>query len=308
MRAERHAWVLLALLWHAACGAVGLTAPQVLDAGVLLIAPRHGGAAPDGATNVVMLAGRDHTLVFGTGQAYRDGRFLLDVLANRRLPPVRMALIPAGLPGYVFGAAALQDAGVPVAATAATAALVAQRCEQCLERLLAAHGEAIMAGSRVPVADETLHGATRVDLGGRRVRLIDLGWAAVPGELALFDEATATLVTAEAVTGEALPWLHDAQVTGWLAALDRLAALQPRRIVVGRGAPLPPAAIDRTRAYLVALRDGVREAYHNGLSLNEAMAALRRPGLTAEEARVHAANVQYLYLRLEKADLEGTPP
>ncbi len=304
-RAEpwRHALALAGLLWHAAVGAVGLGAPEQMRSGLLLIPPQMAGPAPDGAANVVVLSGTRHSLVFGTGQAYRDGRFILDVVAQRRLPPIRRVFVPAALPGYVFGAAAFQDVGVPLAMTAGTADLVAQRCDQCLARLRESHGDVVMAGSRVPVADEVLAGETRIDLGNRTVRLIDLGWAAVPGELALFDETTATLVTAEVVAGQHLPQLHDGNLDGWLAALERIEALAPKRILPGRGGVLPPSAISCTRDYLVNIGKQVRNAYERGLSLSEAGEALRLPGASAEEARVHSSNVQILYLQLESADL-----
>jgi glyoxylase-like metal-dependent hydrolase (beta-lactamase superfamily II) len=305
-RTRAGAALLLASLWPALCGAVGLAPATTLAPGLMWMAPRQSGPAPDGPANVVVIAGAAHSLVFGTGQADADGRFILRQLASHALPPAQLALLPAALPGYVFGASALQAAGVPVGATDATAKLISQRCDQCLARLHEREGAAAMAGSRVPVADTVLAPPMRIDLGDRPVRLIALGWAAVPGELALFDEATATLVSAEVVCGAQLPRLHDADLDGWLAALTQLEALAPGRILPGRGGPLPPAAIGRTRDYLLGLREAVARAYRDGLGLAGAREALRLPGLAPEDAQAHAANVQILYLKLEAAELAGT--
>ena len=284
---------------------MGLGEARTIAPGVVWLAPRLAGPAPDGATGVVVISGARHSLVFGTGQAYGDGRAILRVLERKGLARVRLAVIPAALPGYVFGATALQHAGLTVTTTAATAALIAQRCEQCLARLRASAGEVPMAGSRVPVIAPSLAGDASLALGAREVRLLDLGWAAEPGEVALFDGATGTLVSAEVVTGDALPQLHDASLDGWLAALARLEALSPRRVLSARHGLLPPAAIRQTRAYLLGLGEAVRTAYAAGLSLAETQRAVRLPGRGAEAARVHAANVQAVFLQLEQADLAG---
>lgn len=291
--------------WSGVVAAVGLGQPHTIEPGLIVIPPLHAGPPPDGGANVVILHGDRYSLIFGTGQAYRDGRRILDLFRQAHLPAPEMAFIPAGLPGYVFGGTALQHAGITLVDTGATGDLIRQRCDHCLERLRVSDGEEVMAGSAVPVADVALMGEIQVDLGGRMVQVLDMGWAAVPGELAIFDPATGTLVTAEMVVGQGVPALRDADLDGWLKALDRIEALAPRRIVPGRGGVLPPSAIGCTRDYLVNVSKQVRDAYERGLSLSEAEDALKLPGATAAEARVHSANVQVLYLRLEKAELGG---
>lgn len=290
-------------LWTAVAAAVGLGEAQVIDAGLMVLPPLHAGPPPDGGANVIVLHGNRRSLIFGTGQAYRDGRQILDLVRLERLPDPYMAFIPAALPGYVFGGTALQHGGVALADTGATGDLINQRCDHCLERLRASDGDEAMAGSAVPVADVALMGEIRIDLGGRMVQVMDMGWAAVPGELALFDEATGTLVTAELVVGQGLPQLRDAHLDGWLQALDRIEALAPKRIVPGRGGVLPPSAIACTRDYLVNVGKQVRDAYARGQSLSEAENELKLPGATPDEARIHSSNVQVLYLQMEKADL-----
>lgn len=294
-------------LWSAWVMAVGLGEARVLDAGLIVLPPLHAGPPPDGGANVVVLHGERRSLIFGTGQAYRDGRQILDFIRFEHLPEPYMAFIPAALPGYVFGGTALQHGGVALADTGATGVLIEQRCDHCLERLRVSDGDEAMAGSAVPVADVALMGEIRIDLGGRAVQVMDMGWAAVPGELALFDETSGTLVTAEMVVGVGLPVLRDADIKGWIAALDRIATLAPQRIVPGRGEVLPATAIACTRDYLVNVDAQVRSAYERGLSLTEAEETLRLPGATAQEARVHASNIHTLYLRLEKADLGAGP-
>jgi len=283
--------------------AVGLGAPRQIDAGLVVLPPVHAGPAPDGGANVTVLHGDRRSLIFGTGHSYRDGRQILELIRLEGLPDPYMAFIPAALPGYVFGGTALQHGGVALADTGETGDLINQRCDHCLERLRVSDGDEAMAGSTVPVADVALMGEIRVDLGGRTVQVMDMGWAAVPGELALYDETTATLVTAELVVGQGVPSLRDADLGGWLKALDRIEALAPKRIVPGRGDVLPPSAIACTRDYLVNMDRQVRAAYARGLSLSEVEASMRLPGATPEEAVVHSSNLQRLYLQLEGADL-----
>lgn len=269
-------------------------------------------SAPGGeAGNVGLLVGRDAALLIDSGASHRQGREVLAALRRVTDRPVKLALLSHAGPEFLFGASALQEAGIAVSATRATAELIAQRCASCLERARVSQGEAAMAGSRVPVPDRLGEGAAEgsftVDLGGRQVTVLDLGWASLPGELAVFDPASGTLFAGGVVLAGHLPTLRDADLGSWGAALDRLAALPVRRIVPGRGPVGGPEVIARLRAYLLEVTAEVRRRYAAGLSLAATTAAADLPAYAAWDGypELHRQNVHHLYLALEREELAG---
>ncbi len=274
---------------------------------VLEAAQLSAAAPPPGeAANVGLVAGRDGALVIGTGASHRQGgRVLAAARAAAGVPP-SAALISQALPEYLFGASAFQDAHIPVLAHVDTAALIAQRCDICLQRLRAAHGEAAMAGSKVPVPDRRLKGDQTLDLGGRQVRLLDFGWAATPGDMAVLDAQTGTLFAGGLVVVDTVPNVRDAQVDAWRASLARIRAMGLARIVPGRGPVVDAAALAALEHYLEALEARVRTLYDAQASLSEAVerAALPEFSAWAGYPEVHRQNVQIRYLALEKAELQ----
>lgn len=312
---RRNAWRHGIALLLAVAGTVPLAArPQgagdfrrlapgvfVLDAATLVAS-----APPGEAGNVGLLTGRDAAVLVDTGASSHQGRQILAAAHRVSSVPLRFALITHALPEFLFGAGALQDAGVPVLAQRDTADLIAQRCKVCLQRLRDTYGEAAMAGSRVPVPDRTMHGDADVDLGDRKVRLIDFGWAGTPGDVAVLDPASGTLFAGGLVVIGRIPNIRDAHLEAWLAALDRIAAMPLARIVPGHGPVVTPAGIAPMRDYLRQLDARVRSLYAAQASLSEALDQAQLPAFSnwPGYAETHRQNVQTRYLALEKAELE----
>lgn len=257
--------------------------------------------------NVGLLVGEDAALLFDTGASYRQGHAVLT--AQRRVTdrPPRLALISHPLPEFLFGATALQDAGIRVVAHPHCATLIAQRCHTCLEHAIESYGADAMAGTRVPVPDSGGEGGWTVDLGGRQVEVLDFGWASAPGNLAVLDRASGTLYAGGLIAVDRVPMLRDADLDGWVAALDRIVSLPVRRIVPGHGPVVTVEAVAALRAYLVALDAEVRRLYANGASLSESVDVAALPAYAgwAGYAEVHRQNVHYRYLALERADFDA---
>lgn len=264
-------------------------------------------AAGGEAGNVGLLVGRDAALLIDSGASHRQGREVLAALRRVTARPVRLALISHAGPEFLFGASALQDAGIAVYARRATGELIARRCVSCLESARQNQGEDAMAGSRVPVPDRLGEGELRVELGGRRATVLDLGWVSRPGELVVFDPASGTLFAGGAVLVGRVPAIRDADLALWIAALDRLSALPIGRVVPGHGPVAGPEALGSLRAYLVDLAADVRRQYAAGLSLAAATAAASLPAYAGWTGypEIHRQNVHHLYLALEREELAG---
>jgi sulfur-oxidizing protein SoxY len=262
------------------------------------------------AGNVGLLVGRDAALLIDTGASDRQGREILAAARRVTDRPVRLALISHGLPEFLFGATALQEAGIPVLAQHHTAELIAARCARCLARFTSRYGDEAMGGTRVPVPDRLVEGDMSVELGEHTVEIVDFGPASTPGDLAVLDRANGILFAGGLVVVDRVPLVRDADLGAWIAALDRIATLPVRRIVPGHG---PVVAVDGAatlRTYLAELDAGVRRVYANRVSLAEAGDGAPLPAYAAWAGYpdVHGENVRHLYLALERAELDAAPP
>jgi glyoxylase-like metal-dependent hydrolase (beta-lactamase superfamily II) len=238
-------------------------APRTLAPGVVLvpgaIVP---GRQPDG--NSVLLLGRDGVVIVDTGRhvehteaviaaAIRAGgtptivvntHWHLDhiggnVLLRQRYPDITVYAsdaLAAARRGFLAHyreqlAAAVARAGAPANEVAA------YRSEMAL----------IDAGDRL-APDVVVKARQEASLAGRHVVLGLERAAATAGDVWVLDEASGVLASGDLVTLP-VPLLDTACPAGWLAALDRLAAVEFRLLVPGHGAPM-------TRAELVTYRRG----------------------------------------------------
>jgi glyoxylase-like metal-dependent hydrolase (beta-lactamase superfamily II) len=98
--------------------------------------------------------------------------------------------------------------------------------------------------------------AESFDLEGHEIRVIDTGHTDTDDTTALHIPSLGLLIAGDAVYNETHPFLVESDRAGrqaWLAAIDRLAAINPQAVVVGHG-PLDPDCsprhIDATRRYI----------------------------------------------------------
>lgn len=62
------------------------------------------------------------------------------------------------------------------------------------------------------------------------------------------------------------PWLGDCDLDGWIAAIDRVLAMDVKSVIPGHGAPATPAELRQFRNLLAALRGAVTRAIKSGWS------------------------------------------
>lgn len=109
-----------------------------------------------------------------------------------------------------------------------------------------------------------------LDLGGKRVQVMHLGFAQTVGDLFVWLPEQKVLYTGNPIIsgGPSLPWLLDGKLDQALATLRRLMAMLPKDAVVvpGHGAPTGIDAVAYPIAYLGELKKQVGEAVAQGLS------------------------------------------
>jgi len=95
-------------------------------------------------------------------------------------------------------------------------------------------------------------------LGKLRVDLLQLGRGHTKGDTVVWLPQEKTLFSGDLVEYNATPYAGDAYLRDWPATLDAVAALQPQKLVPGRGASLQTpdavqAGLDGTRAFVTAM-------------------------------------------------------
>jgi glyoxylase-like metal-dependent hydrolase (beta-lactamase superfamily II) len=92
----------------------------------------------------------------------------------------------------------------------------------------------LLKGAEFRKADITFDRELNVDLGGVRVRVLEMGYNHTRGDQAFFVEPDGILFSGD-VAMSALPNIGQARSATWLASMDRFEKLQPKRIVPSHG-------------------------------------------------------------------------
>ncbi|MDP4302759.1 MBL fold metallo-hydrolase [Leptothrix discophora] len=325
---------LLGLPWLAACAvldgpqaaraavasSIERPEPQRVAEGVWLLRGHAGDVDPANAGrigNAALLVGPRGALLVNAGVSRRDGEALLARVRQLTDQPLRGLLLTHAMQEFIFGATAFQDAGVPVWMHRDAARLMSARCETCLKSLQRQLGEAEMAGTRVPRPDH-LFDARDADASlaplpdiGRPLRLLapmagDL--AASPGDSALWDVRSASLVAGALLDSQVIPDVQDGDLKGWRLALEAASRLGPHQALPGHG-PAGDAAelIGRERRYLDQLEARTAELLRGGIALSEVADASGLPEFAgwARSDTTHRRNASIVYLRQERALMLG---
>ncbi len=91
------------------------------------------------------------------------------------------------------------------------------------------------AGIELTLPTRTFTGELELDIGGRRVHLIEVGPAHTPGDLIVHVPDAGVVFAADMMFIGVTPIMWVGPVERWLAALDRIEQLEPRVVVPGHG-------------------------------------------------------------------------
>ena len=129
---------------------------------------------------------------------------------------------------------------------------------------------------RLRFPDRTFSGEETLTVGGREVRLIEVGPAHTPGDLIVFVPDARLVFAADVLFVDSTPVMWFGPLEGWLAAVETMLSLDADTYVPGHGPPGDRASVEQLRDYLVWLGDAVRELHAAGRSPLEAARALVR--------------------------------
>ena len=124
-------------------------------------------------------------------------------------------------------------------------------------------------------------GRFTLDLGGKRVEIIDFGFAQTGGDLFVWEPGSKVMWAGNAVIAPrpALPWLLDGHLVETLATLRRVHAFLPAdaRIVPGHGVVMGRDDLRWQIDYLAAVKAGVELALADGLNLAQTVQRVALP-------------------------------
>ena len=223
---------------------------------------------PGAQSNVGIVAGSKGVLVIDSGLGPRNGAILADVA--QQLAPGRSTLYVAAThfhPEHMMGESAFPEAAIVVRSIGqqldidATGAAEGRGVVELFRQLPGRAADMDGAVYRTP--DMLFEGDALIDLGGIRVRLMELGPAHTRGDVGFHVEGDGIVFTGDVAmsspigVNSARYTSAPSSATAWLASLERLMALKPRHVVPSHG-PLGDASmIEKHRAFMTAVRDRV---------------------------------------------------
>lgn len=152
-------------------------------------------------------------------------------------------------------------------------------------------------------------GSAKLSIGGRTVQLIELGPAHTLGDVVAYVPDARVLMTGDILFSSGHPLLGaGASVDGWIAACDRIIAMDVEVIIPGHGPIATKDNVRATKDYFIYVREQARRRYDAGLGAEDAAAEIALDAFVGwgESERI-VANVAHLY-REFSASLRETDP
>src|SRR5215213_6971906 len=129
-------------------------------------------------------------------------------------------------------------------------------------------------GVRLRYTDRTVEGGATLDVGGRSVRVIDVGPTHTTADAIVHVPDEGVVFAADILFIGVMPIMWHGPVETWLAALETLLALDAQVYVPGHGPPCGRAEVERVADYWRWLRDGIhaqRAAGRHGMAGTRAL-------------------------------------
>lgn len=214
---------------------------------------------------------------------------------------------------HVFGNELLAARDVEIVASAAAAALMTQEAVDALlavQRLPGATGEFArhifapftFEGITATGPTRTFSGELSLDVGGREVRLVQVGPAHTPGDTLVHVPDARLLYAGDILFVGGTPIAWAGPIDRWIAACDRILDMDLVRIVPGHGPVSGKDEVGAMREYLVFVEREARKRFEAGLTVDEAITSidLGTYGELPEHGRL-AQNVLNVYQQLDPA-------
>jgi len=235
----------------------------------------------EGDPNTGVIVGDDGVMVI---DAQATPRMAEDVIAKIRTvtdKPIKYVLLTHYHAVRVLGASGYH--AQEIIASRDTYDLIVERGQQDYESELGRFPRLFQGADSIPgLTWPTIVFDNKMTLfmGKKRVEIMQLGRGHTKGDTVVWLPEDRVLYSGDLVEYGATPYTGDAYLEDWPQTLYRLAALNPARLVPGRGdALMTPElcgkAIAETRAFVTQMYQTVKKARDKGASLRDAFAETR---------------------------------
>jgi cyclase len=156
------------------------------------------------------------------------------------------------------------------------------------------------SGLELVLPTETFDGELTVNVGAKQVRLLEVGPAHTRGDTLAFLPAERVLYSGDILFHGGHPIAWAGPVSNWIAACDRILALEVDVIVPGHGPLADKDAVRELRAYFEYLYEQARRCHSENMTPVQAARALSldRWAQWSESERV-AVNIATIYRELD---------
>jgi glyoxylase-like metal-dependent hydrolase (beta-lactamase superfamily II) len=256
-------------------------------------------AAEDIDTVVNTHANGDHC--WGN-QLLRDA----DIVASRRAaeemrdvsPALMSALVSAARVAVGLGSTAQRAAGLLGRVGIGRALAFRDAAQFVVEKF----GGFEFAGIELCLPTTTFEGSLTLRVGDKEVHLVEVGPAHTRGDAIVHVPADRIVFTGDILFIDSHPIAWDGPVSNWIAACDRLLALDVDTVVPGHGPITDKGGVRRVKEYWQTLVDEVQVRFKAGLAVEDAAIDIARKSLGSfaswgDRERV-AVNVDTLYREL----------
>ena len=208
----------------------------------------------------------DGVVLIDSGASYKGAEAIHRLVQKVTDEPVRLVINTGGQDHRWLGNDYFKRLGARIVASQATVDDHRERTQDQLIRLDTRIGEQVLAGTEPLYAEQTFQEELRIEHGGVVFELMMVGPAHTPGDTLVWLPQHRVAFSGDVVyVGRMLGIIPVSNSASWLEAFDRLAALEPRVIVPGHGAPVDLAVAKAdTRDYLAFLRGAVESLMDQG--------------------------------------------
>lgn len=202
-----------------------------------------------------------------------------DMLASMRgvtdRSPIATAVNTHANGDHCYGNAEL-DRGVEIVATAAAAHEMTEVPPSTMAAMTKAEGEVgdlfrhffgafQFEGIEQVLPSRTFSGHLDLDVGHRRVELVEVGPAHTNGDLLVFVPDAGVVYTGDILFSQGTPIAWAGPLSNWVAAFDVILASDAAVVVPGHGPIADRATVAEAREYLVFVEQEARERFDAGV-------------------------------------------
>ena len=254
--------------------------------------------------NIGLVVTAEGAVLIDPGATWSSARDIHQAVQRVTSQPVRWVVNTGGQDHRWLGNGYFKAQGAEIVAHEAGRADMANRSGDQLAALRALLGSKA-DGTEPELATRWLTGRdAALMLGGVRFEFRHRGGGHTPGDLLIWLPQSRVLFSGDLVyVDRLLSVIPVSNTAAWVAGLEEIAALSPRRIVPGHGRVTDLAtATEQTGRYLRALRAHMKRAVDDGTDVSAAIRSFDAApwrGL-ANSADLHPGNASRTYLEVER--------